>query len=152
MFYPIDHLITNYLDDFAYFFGPKLIVDFIIDLVALNSIILIILFYFCSKFSKNKFGWLKFMHFDSESQSFDKLDLNAINLQKFTDQFKMIWSIVQRLNYFLVLITFSVFIISFLIFKHEYYFCYFFSIITFSIGVQYFVAHWFGLTLILFQV
>ena len=71
---------------------------------------------------------------------------------KLENQFKMIWSIVQRLNYFLVLIYFSVYIISFLIFKHEYYFYYFFSIITFSIGMQYFGAHRFGLTLILFQV
>lgn len=152
MFYPIDHPISNYFGDFGYFFGPKLIVDFIGGLIALNSTVLIILFYFCSKFSKNKFDWLKFMHFDSENEKFDKLDLNTIDLQKFTDQFKSIWFILQRLIYLLVVISFSIILISFLVYKHEYYFNYILATIIQAMSMYYFLFHWYGLTMILFQV
>ena len=152
MFYPEESQMSNYFGEFGQWFAPKLVADFILVVQPLNSIILILLFYFSLKNPDKMLFWLDFMDFDAESGRFYKLNLSESESKRFTKQFALMWFIQKRINYFLNLFTFAVILISFLLFKHDYYIYYLFSIIGFCIGVYYLANHWFNLTLILYQV
>ena len=152
MFYPEDSQMANYLGEWVQYFAPKLVGDFMAVAEPLNSVILISLFYFSSKNPNRMLFWLDFMDFDGESGCFYKLGLNESESKRFTKQFALMLFIQKRINYFLDLFTFAVILISFLLFKHDYYVYYLISIIGFCIGVYYLANHWFSLTLVLYQV
>lgn len=149
MFYPEESQIAIYLGEWTQYFGPKIIVDLIVVAESVNSIILISLFYFLSQ--KMSF-WLDHMTFDSETRCFKKLNLSISDSERFTKRFALLWFIIKRVNYFLLIITFAAIFGSFLIFKHDHYFWIVNSIVIFNIGVWYLAHHWFSLTLVLYQV
>ena len=149
IFYDEDSKLAIYLGEFAQYFGPKLVCDFIAAAEPVNSVIIISIFYLLS--NKMHF-WLDHMEFDSESRSFKKLNLIVSDSKRFTKQFALLWLIIDKANYFLVSITFCAMFGSFLIFKNEYHLYYFISVFLFSVGVWYLGCHWFGLTLLLYQV
>ena len=96
--------------------------------------------------------WLDHMEFDNKTRCFHKLNLNVSNSKRFTKQFALLWFIIKRANLILTFISFTVFILSFLVFKHDYYLYYITSIILISISVWFMACHWIGLTLVLYQV
>lgn len=96
--------------------------------------------------------WFDHMTFDSETRCFKKLNLDVFDSEKFTKQFSLLWFIIKRVNYFLLIITIAAIFGSFLVFKHDHYFWIVNSIVIFNIGVWYLVHHWFSLTLVLYQV
>ena len=147
MFCPEESQMAIYLGEFAQYFGPKVVVDFILVAESVNSIILISIFYFLS--DKMLF-WLDHMQFDRESRFFKKLNLSVVDSEKFTKRFALLWFIIKRVNYFLV-ITIAAIFGSFLIFKHDYYFWFGNSVVIFNIGTWYSAHHWFSLTLVLYQ-
>ena len=149
MFYPEESQVACYFGEFLQYFGPKMVVDFILIAESVNSISLILLFYFLSN---RMLFWLDHMQFDNESRCFDKLNLNVSDSKRFTKQFALLLSIANKANYFLTSIAFIVPFASFLIFKHECYFNYIISISGFGIGIWYLVQHWFSLNLVLYQV
>ena len=152
IFYDEESLLTNYFGEFMQYFGPKVIVDSIAIIIFGNSVILIILFYFSSINCKKMLFWLDHMEFDNETRSFHKLGLNDSDSKRFTNQFSLLWFIIQRVAHFLAFITLVVDLISFLIFKNEYYFYYLISIIVFVLGIWNFAYDWCALVLILYQV
>ena len=148
MFCSKESQMAIYFGEFIQYFGPKIVFNFIIVVKSVNSMILISLFYFLS--DKMLF-WLDHMQFDRESRCFKKLNLSASDSEKFTKRFALLWSIIKRVNYFLLVITIAAIFSSFLIFRHDYYFWFGNSIVIFSIGIWYLAHHWFSLTLVLYQ-
>ena len=147
-----ESLLANYLGEFMQYFGPKVVVDFMMIIIFGRSAILIMLFYFSSKNSKKMLFWLNHMQFDNETRCFYKLNLNDSDSKRFTNQFALLWFITQRVALFLAFITFIVVLISFLIFKNEYYFYYLTSIFVFALGIWNNTYNWCALILILYQV
>ena len=152
MFCHEESLLANYLGEFLQYFGPKVVVDFMAIIVFGNSAILIMLFYFSSKNCKKILFWLDYMKFDNETRRFHKLNLNDFDSERFTNRFAFLWFIIQRIVHFLAFITFIVVLISFLIFKNEYYIPYLISIFVLALGVWNFVYNWCALILVLYQV
>lgn len=77
LFFPEDSLLANQLGEFAQWYGPKLITDVILNFTAVNSLLIILLFYFCANFnSKKMLFWLDFMEFDADNRRFKKMKLN----------------------------------------------------------------------------
>ena len=144
--------IAIYLGEWHQYFGPKLVVDVAAASETLNSIALISLYYFSLRNHKKMLFWIDFMDFNSETKCFYKMNLRESDSKRFTKQFALMWFILKPINYFLDLSSFAAFLISFLMFKHDHYFNYLISIFSFSISVYYLANHWFGLTLILYQV
>ena len=66
----------NLLGDWSYFYGPKLLVDLILLILANFVLFVFLLFYFSSKNPKKMLFWLDHMQFDSENQCFNFLKLN----------------------------------------------------------------------------
>ena len=132
MFYPEESQVALYLGEFLQYFGPKLVVDFILIAESVNSIVLILFFYFSSN---RMLFWLDHMQFDNKSRCFDKLNLSVPDSKRFIKQFALLLLIINKANYFLTWIAFIAPFASFLMFKHEYYFNYFISISGFAIGV-----------------
>lgn len=149
IFFHEDSDVAIYLGEFAQYFGPKVVTDFIAIAEPVNSIIIILLYYFTS--NKMHF-WLDHMKFNAETRSFDKLDLNASDSKRFTKRFALLWFIIKCVNNFSVVFTFCTMFGSFLVFKNQYHIYYFVSILIFSIGVWYLANQWFALPLILYQV
>ena len=149
IFYSKESQMTIYFGEFIQYFGPKIVFNFIIVVKSVNSMILISLFYFLS--DKMLF-WLDHMQFDSKSRCFNKLSLSKFQGEQLSKQFALSWLIIKRINYFLSFITFIIVLVSFFLFKHNYYLSYFISIIGFSILIWYNATQWFGLTLILYHV
>ena len=130
-----------YLDEFSQYIGAKIVVDFIIVAEAVNSLIIIALFYLL----QNKmFYWLDHMHFDNESRCFYKLNLNISDSKRFTKQFAMLIIIMKRLIYVLDSIAFMILSGSFIIFTNQDYLYYFISITIYSISMSYMSNHWFS--------
>ena len=125
MFYPEESLLALYLGDWAPYYGPKVFIDFIVTSEAVNSVVLILLYYFLQ--NKMLF-WLDHMQFDSESRSFYKLNLSVSDCKRFTKRFAMLLSIIQKANYFLVITTYIQILVSFMLFRHDYYIYFFISI------------------------
>ena len=152
MFYTENSQIAIYLGEWHQYYGPKLVVDIAAASETLNSIALISLYYFSLRNQKKMLFWLDFMDFNSETRFFYKMNLRESESKKFTKQLALMWFILKQINYFLDLFSFATFLISFLLFKHDHYVYYLISIFSFSISVYYLANHWFGLTLILYQV
>lgn len=154
MFYPEHSKVAIYMGEWAQWFGPKIIADFILMLLQLNSLILIAFFYLCLKNPKKMFYWLDYMHFDTKSLIFDKLDLNEIESSKFNKQIKLVWSVIRPSIRIFNLLSFILLLICFYFFEDNYKLLiyYLISFITFIAGHWYFACHWFGLITILFQV
>ena len=110
MFYPEESQMAIYLGEWTQYFGPKIVVDFIVVAESVNSIILISLFYFLSQ---KMLFWLDHMTFDSETRCFKKLNLDVFDSEKFTKQFALLWFIIKRVNYFLLIITIQPFLVRF---------------------------------------
>ena len=149
MFYPEESQMAIYLGEWAQYFGPKIVVDFIVAAESVNSIVLISLFYFLSQ---KMLFWLDHMAFDSETRCFKKLNLGISDSEEFTKRFALLWFIIKCVNYFLLMITIVAIFGSFLVFKHDHYFWIVNSIVIFNIGIWYLAHHWFSLTLVLYQV
>lgn len=152
IFTPENSKLINYFGEFLQYFGPKVFVDFVCIFGTSNFIMLFLLFYYSSKYPEKMLFWLDHMQFDSKSRCFNKLSLSKFENEKLTKQFALSWFIINRINYFLSLITFIIVLVSFFLFKHNYYLSYFISIIGFSILIWYNATQWFGLTLILYNV
>ena len=152
MFYHENSLLAIYLGEYMQYFSPKVFGDLIVAIIFGISAIFIMLFYFSSKNCKKMLFWLDYMQFDNETRCFHKLHLNESDSKRFTNQFALLWFIIQRFVYFLTFITLIADLISFLIFKNEYYFYYLTSIFLFVLGAWNFVYNWCALILILYQV
>ena len=116
---------------------------------------LVYLCYFISHLTnpRKMFYWLDHMQFNSETRCFHKLNLNVSDSKRFTKQFALLWFIISRFASLIIFIVFWAILVSFLVFKHDYYLYYFISIFLLIINAYYLlVGHWCGLTLILFQV
>ena len=99
MFCHEDSLLAIYLGEFMQYFGPKVFVDSIVTIAFGNSTIFIMLFYFSSKNCKKMLFWLDHMEFDNETRTFHKLDLNDSDSKRFTNQFALLWFIIEKVNY-----------------------------------------------------
>ena len=152
MFSDEESLLANYLGEFTQYFCPKVVGDFIVIIIFGHSAISIMLFYFSSKNCEKMLFWLDHMQFDNETRSFHKLGFNDSDSKRFTNQFALLWFIIQRVVNFLAFITFITDLTSFLIFKNEYYFYYLTSISIFALGIWNFAYNWCALILILYQV
>ena len=70
-------MLVNQLDQFVERFWPKLIADVILNFITVNSLLKILLFYFCVNFnSKKMLFWLEFIEFDVDNRCFKKMKLN----------------------------------------------------------------------------
>ena len=149
IFFHEDSHIGIFLGEFSQYFGPKVVVDVacVADFVYLT--ISIALFYMMS--NKILF-WVDHLQFDSETRCFHKLNLKVSDSNKFTEQFALLWFIVKPLAYFLALISGTVVLVSFLIFKHDYYEFYLPWIFAFTIAIWKFGHNLMTLLLILYQV
>ena len=80
MFCPKESEMSNYLGEFTQYYGLKVVVHFICCIEAVNSVILILLFYFMQ--NKMLF-WLDHMELNAETRCFDKLNLNVCHSKRF---------------------------------------------------------------------
>ena len=149
MFCSKESQMSNYLGEFTQYYGPKVVVDFICFIEAVNSVIIILLFYLMQ--NKMLF-WLEHMEFNAETRYFHKLNLNVFHSKRFTKQFALLWLTTKNINYSMLLVSFTSIWISFMIFKNYYHL--YFSISTFEFcgSAFYMIYHSFGLTFILYQV
>ena len=78
---PKDSEFVDLLGDWGYFFGPKIIIDFILIIISIFIITVKFIFLFTSK--QKMFYWLNVMDYDEETQSFNKLNLNETESKMF---------------------------------------------------------------------
>ena len=86
---PENSQVAIYLVEWTQYFGPKLIVDFIVVVEAVDCIIFILLFYYSLNNSKKMLFWIDFMEFDAEIRCFHKLRLIESESKRFTKQFAL---------------------------------------------------------------
>ena len=149
IFFHEDSQVAVYLAEFSHYFGPKVVVNVACIDDFGYSTILIVLFYLMS--NKMLF-WIDHMQFDSETRSFYKLNLNVSDSNRFTKQFALFWFIVKPLAYFFALITGTATLVSFLIFRPDYYEFYLPLTFVFTIALWKFIHNMMTLLLILYQV
>lgn len=150
MFYPQEHPIAFYLGNFAYYFGPKLVVETIACNVPLDSFVIILLFMFFARNPKKYLFWVDLMKFDYDNQLFPKLNLNESDSQRFVRRFQMSWLIVKPSMYFYIAITHLVHLASYFYIEESYnlyHFVYYY--ISFAQNIY---TIWFGMVMILYQV
>lgn len=138
IYYPEDSQPSIYLGDLTPYFGPKVFTHFFASAESVNSVILILYFYFGLK---KMLFWLDHMQFDSESRQFYKLDLSVSDCKRFTNNFALLWFIIKRVNYLMMLLSFCAFSGSLMLFKHDHYLYYIISIIIFCIGLSFMINH-----------
>ena len=143
---------ANQLGDWGYFFGPKIIVNFITFLIFVLIIFAKILFLFASKQPKKMFYWINAMEYNEENGSFDKLNLNESDSKKFIKRLSLS---VFLLRSFTFALTISYYLVTpLLIYKHQnaYYLNYFISILFFMPEMYYGIQFLFGILVILYPV
>ena len=72
---------ANWLGDWGYFYGPKIIIDLIIIFSEIYVIAIMFIFYLVSKnIRKQKMlNWFYAMEYDPITKSFNKLNLTKLN-------------------------------------------------------------------------
>lgn len=122
---------SDLLGDWSYFYGPKLLVDFIILFCEIYVLFAFILFFISSKHSKKMLFWLEKMNFDNDNRRFRKLNLNELDLKTFTKRMSLLRIIYNGFIY--SLIVFLAISANYSVFKYKkaYYFYYLISIIVF---------------------
>lgn len=125
-----DSITSDLLGDWSYFYGPKLLVNFILLFCKIYILFAFILFFFSSKHPKKMLFWLAKMNFDNDSH-FRKLNLNKFDLKTFTKRMSLLRIIYNGFVYSLIL--FLVISVNYSAFKYKkaYYFYYLISIIVF---------------------
>ena len=152
LFTGIDSELSNQLGDWAYFYGPRKLVDFTILILAIYVLFTFILFIFSSKHPKKMLFWLEKMEFDLMNRRFSKLILNESESKTFT--WRM--SLLRIIYISFVYLSFAVFVISnfYSTFKRKkaYFFHYLISVSLFCI--QFLINCYFiyGFLIILYQV
>lgn len=123
--------ISNLLGDWAYFYGPKLLVDLILLFCAIFVLSIFILLYFSSKHPKRMLFWLEQMDFDNENRSFNKLKLNQSDSKIFIKRMSLLRIIYK--SFFCSFFAFFIISVNFSAFKRKksYYFYYFISSLAF---------------------
>lgn len=152
MFYSKESQVAIYLGEWAPWFGPKLVVDSMLLIQSFNSLILVILFYFCSRNPEKFLLWVEFMKFNTENRSFDNLNLNKLDSKRFAKQFALSWFIVKRINYLLISLSFSILFVSFFYLENKHHLYYLISFVMFTLCLKFYTNHWFSLLLVLYQV
>ena len=90
-----DSYVANLLGEWAYFFGPKVIYDFLIIILTIYIIVVKVLFIFASKHTKRMLYWLKIIEFDAVKRSFDKLNLNETESKMFIKRLSVSFSLFK---------------------------------------------------------
>ena len=85
---------ANFLGEWAYFFGPKVIYDFLIIILTIYIIVIKILFIFASKHPK-KMYWLKIIELNPDKRSFDKMNLNETESKMFIKRLSISFSLIK---------------------------------------------------------
>ena len=83
IFTPHESETSHLLGEWAYFYGPKIIIDYNIIFVALQIITVKLLFLYASKHPKKMFYWLEALAYNDDNDSFDKLNLNKTESKMF---------------------------------------------------------------------
>ena len=149
IFFHEDSQVAIYLGEFSQYFGPKVVDDIAGIIVFGYSAFSVVLF---NLMSNKMLFWVDHMQFDSETRCFYKLNLNVSDSNRFTKQFALLWLIAKPLGYFFGLITGTAVLVSFLIFKHDYYEFYLPSTFIFTIAVWKCAHNLITSLLILYQV
>ena len=152
LFLSKDSRLANLLGDWAYYFGPKIIVDFVIVFLAVFVISVKLLFVYASKHSKNMFYWLEAMKFDAVNRSFDKLNLTENESNVFMKRLSLSLFILKYAIYSIS--SFCVLVIFILIFKiqNDYHLNYLISLICFLPQLYLNLNFLFGFIVILYSV
>ena len=141
-----------YLGDWSPWYGPKLVVDSMLSINSFTSLLLVLLFYFCSKNSKKFLFWINLLKFNSDNDSFVNLNLDQNDLNRFTNKFALSWFLVKRINRLLVCLNFIIMTFAFYYMENHHHQYYLISITMFVYCSYFYINHWISLLLILYQV
>ena len=142
----------NLLGDWSYFYGPKLLVDLILFILAIFVLLVFLLFYFSSKNPKKMLFWLEHMQFDNENRCFNKLELNQSDSKEFVKRMSLLFFTFNISVYPLTIFFAISNIITVFISRKSHHFYYIISILIFT--PQFYINSCciFGLLVILYQV
>ena len=152
MFYPKGTEMANLLGDWGYFFGPKVIISFMLALDACYVITTKILFLFTSKQPKKMFYWLDALQYDNDNQSFIKLKLNETESKKFIKRLSLTVFLLKcftpALICFFVVVNFVLFFKK----QNSHHLNYLISLITFLPQMYFYIQFIFGFLVLLYPV
>ena len=144
--------LANYLGDFSYFYGPKLLVNFILIFCASFDLSTFIIFYFSSKHPKKMLFWLEQMQFDIVNRRFNKLNFNKSDSNTFIRRMSLLKIIYSITVY--ALIPILLISINYSAFKHQkaYFYYYFISSLIYCPQFYLNLSCSFGFLVIFYQV
>ena len=147
-----DSQMANLLGEWAYYFGPKIILDLVIVFLSVFVISVKLLFVYASKHTKNMMYWLEAMKFDPVNRSFDKLNLTEYELKVFIKRLSLSLFLLKSAIYSIS--SFCVLVIFVLIFKiqNDHHLNYLISLLCFLTQLYLNISLMFGFIVILYPV
>ena len=143
---------SNLLGDFAYYFGPKVILDLIIMFNPICISTVKLLFVYASKHIKKYFYWLEAMEFNPVNRSFDKLDLNENESKNFVKRLSLSIFLLKSFVCFIIAFFFVlVFVLTFKL-KDDYHLNYLISLVLYIPQIYLNVYFIFGFLVLLYLV
>ena len=149
---PKESQMTNFLGEWAYFFGPKVIIDLIIVVATIYIIAIKIQFIFMSKNPKKMLYWIDAMTYDHDNQSFNKLNLIESQSKMFIKRLSLSLFLIQHFTYSFII--FFILVSCILVFKrlNHHFSNYLISILCYTPLIYYNIRFLFGFLAILYPV
>ena len=153
-FFPKHSKMANWLDDWGYFYGPKIIIDFIIIFSEIYIIVIMFIFYLASRNTRKQkmLNWLYAMEYDQFSKSFKKLNLTKTESKMFIKRLSLSIFLLKSFTHpFLMFFIIISFVFVF-IFQNDYQLNYIISFLCFVLQLYYNIQFIFGFLVILYPV
>lgn len=144
--------LANLFGDFAYFYGPRIIINWMSALFPYYIITVKMLLIFISKHPKKMFYWIEVMEYDDDNDSFTKLNLNQVDSKMFIKRLSLSLFLLKIFTYLSCLFFIFVNFVCFFKYQNTYHLYYFISTLCFLPQIYFHLRFALGFLVILYPV